>query len=307
MADDAPHARSHRPRHLETLGDLAVLPAAYVAAAAALLFLLSGLAIAPVAIAFVGLVAWAVYLFDRVKWRDAWIDPADLQAHPRRQALLLPHRTRWRVLALASLAIATGLGARLAPVGSPMPAAWPALLPAAAAIGAFLYGGRPRRRVARPKDRLWLKNAAVAASIASLCLGAVLASAGLADAPVDAIRALATEPIVFAALAIALRIGADAVWCDLDDAAADRRHRTASVPAIWGSGAAWASGLALAIGGAVLAIAAQPNAIGLAAAIAATAGSIALILARPATVRHLAELRLPVEAAIVLATGSLVG
>ena len=162
MADVPVQGRSAIARSLEPLGDLAVLPAAYVAAAAAMLFLLAGLAIAPEAIAFVGLVAWSIYLLDRVKWRDAWIDAADSDAHPRRQARLLPHRVRWRWIALASLVVATLLGTRLAPAGSPAFAAWPAAIPVAAAFGAFLYGGRPRRRLARPKDRIALKTAAVA-------------------------------------------------------------------------------------------------------------------------------------------------
>lgn len=305
MAEASDHGRSAIARSLELSGDLAVLPAAYVVAAAAMLSLLAGLAIAPDAIAFVGLVAWAIYLLDRVKWRDAWIDPADADAHPRRQARLLSHRIRWRLAAIASLAAATALGTGLAPSGSPTLAAWPAALPAAAALGAFLYGGRPRRRHARPKDRIALKNAAVAASIAALCLAAVLASAGLAEAPARAAEAIATRPIALATLAIALRVAADAVWCDLDDATSDRRHRTASVPAAWGDRAAWSIGLVLSLAGAAAAIAACPNAIGFTAAIAATIGSLAMIVRRPATVRDPAELRLPIEAAIVIAVGGL--
>ncbi|MGA1517517.1 MAG: hypothetical protein ACO396_07065, partial [Phycisphaerales bacterium] len=65
---------------LEALGDLALLPAIYVAAATALFAALTEATISPAAIAFAVLVAWAVYLLDRVKWRDAWLAPADAAA-----------------------------------------------------------------------------------------------------------------------------------------------------------------------------------------------------------------------------------
>ena len=291
-------------RSLETLGDLAVLPAVYVAAAAALLSLLAGTTIAPRTVAFVGLVAWAVYLLDRVKWRGAWIDAADAEAHPRRQRRLLRHRVRWRVLAVASLGAATLLGAGLAPSSSAF-AAWPATLPGAAAIGAFLYGGRPRLDRPRPKDRLAFKNAAVALAITALCVVAVATAAGWGDTPTTTLHAFARGPFLLASIAIALRVAADAVWCDLDDAASDRRHRTASVPAAWGDRTAWAFGLMLALAGASIAFAANPHPVGVAAAGAATAGSLALFIARPRTVRDLAEARLPIETAIVIAVGVL--
>ena len=61
----------------------------------------------------------------------------------------------------------------------------------------------------------------------------------------------------------------------------------------------------LALAGASIAFAANPHPVGVAAAGAAPAGSLALFIARPRTVRDLAEARLPIETAIVIADGVL--
>src|SRR3954454_9251554 len=43
----------------------------------------------------------AVYLLDRIKARDAWLDPADQEAHPARFQFLEQHGAAVRVLSLA--------------------------------------------------------------------------------------------------------------------------------------------------------------------------------------------------------------
>lgn len=279
------------------LGEVAVLPAIYAAAAAAVFAMLAELAIDPRGLAFVVLVAFAVYLLDRVKWRDGWIDPADLEAHPRRQQRLLRHRGGWRLLAAAALLAATVAGWWS---GESLATRWLAAVPAAAAFGAFLYGGRPRGSIARPKDLIWLKNLAVAAAIAALAIAATLAFRGEGVTPFEALDALAAPQLALAALAISARVAGDAIWCDLDDADADRHHRTESVPSRLGARAAWTMGLLACLAGAALAVAARPDAFGLTAAGMATIGSIALSLRRPSRVRDLAEARLAIEASVLV-------
>jgi len=290
---------------LAPFGDIALLPAAYVGAATWLFAMLSGLEVAPArlaaAVACAVLTAWAIYLLDRVKWRDAWLDPADPEAHPNRHALLWPRRRAIRIGCVAALAVAGGLGAVLGDSGAGVFGRWPAAIPAGAVVGAWIYAGRPRRERPRPKDRLLVKHAAVGAAIAGLAAALGLAAAERAATPwavLAAIAAIENTAVVSIAiaLALALRVAADAIWCDLDDAASDRRFGTVSLPARLGPSAAWAMGLVLiALGGGLAALAA-PDGRGAAWAIAAIAGGAWLAVRRPPRVRDLVELRLVVEA-----------
>ena len=286
---------------LAPFGDFALLPAAYVGAAAWLFAMLSGLEIASLrlaaAVACAVLTAWAIYLLDRVKWRDAWLDPADPEAHPDRHALLWPRRRAIRIGCVAALAVATGLGAALGDSEAGVFGSWPAAIPAGAVAGAWIYAGRPRRERPRPKDRLVAKHAAVGVAIASLATTLGLVAAGGAATPWAVFAAIEDPLVALVATAIALRIAADAIWCDLDDAASDRRFGTASIPARLGPSAAWATGLVLtALGGGLAALVA-PDGRGAAWAIAAVAGGAWLAVRRPPRVRDLVELRLVVEVA----------
>ncbi len=291
---------------LETLGQLAVLPAIYVAAATALLAVLADATIAPAAIAYSALVAWPVYLLDRVKWHDAWLDPADTAAHPRRQALLAPRRVAIRAMSVAMLAAASLLAWRFAASARPGLSALAISMPILAAIGAWIYAGRPRRRLPRPKDVLPLKSPAVGVAIAAFAAVATLAFEARNAANTSMFEIFAPPTLVLAAAAIAVRVAGDAIWCDLDDAESDRAHRTASVPAVLGASAGWWLGCGLALTGSALALAARPDAVGVTAATAASIGTIALWLQRPRPVRDRAELRLPIEAAIVLVVQALI-
>jgi 4-hydroxybenzoate polyprenyltransferase len=301
MAHASLPSRLDPRRMLEALGDLALLPAIYVAAATALFAALTEATISPAAIAFAALVAWPVYLLDRVKWRDAWLDPADAAAHPRRQALLHPRRVAIRAISLAMLGGASLIAWRLAPSPRSALSTFAIGLPMLAAIGAWVYAGRPRRQAPRPKDLLPLKSPAVGVAIAAFsCMVTLAFDPRLAS--IEAARDfVAQPPSLFALGAIALRVTGDAIWCDLDDAASDRRHRTASVPATCGVAAGWWIGGLLCVTGASLALAGRPDALGVTAASAAAIGTMALFLGRPTPARDLAELRLPLEAALVLA------
>src|SRR3954470_5753040 len=97
---------------LGRLGHLAVWAGLYVAAAGACFGQVAGLPGVGVSRAWwagVGF-AWAtaacVYLLDRVKARDVWLDPADREAHPERFAFL-SRRAWWVRFAAGALAAAS--------------------------------------------------------------------------------------------------------------------------------------------------------------------------------------------------------
>src|SRR5262245_41220741 len=56
------------------------------------------------------LTAAAVYLLDRVKLRDPWLDPADRAAHPNRFEFLARYAAKVRVLAAAMALASAALG-----------------------------------------------------------------------------------------------------------------------------------------------------------------------------------------------------
>lgn len=294
-----------RPRRLETLGDTAILPAVYVAAATWLLAQLAGLEVAPAklaaAIACAFLTALSIYLLDRVKWRDAWLDPADPEAHPARHDLLWPHRGRLRGVAALALVAAMGLAATLDDAAGPG-GWWPAAIPAAGVVGAWIYAGRPRRATPRPKDLLASKHAAVGIAIAAFAAVLALAAAGRAATPTMVAASLSDPAALLVTAAIALRVAADAIWCDLDDAAVDRRYGTASVPASLGARAAWRAGFTLLLVAGGLASTAtfagldRPDLRGPFWALVGLGGGALLAWRSPSRVRDLAEIRLPIEA-----------
>src|SRR5262245_35844690 len=89
-----PYTLTNLRSTLRVLAHLALWAACYVAAAVVCFAQMAGidsLVSRPDrvrAAAFSFLVAGAVYLLDRVKLRDAWLDPADSAAHPERFAFL---------------------------------------------------------------------------------------------------------------------------------------------------------------------------------------------------------------------------
>lgn len=218
------------------MAHLAAYAAAYVAASVVYLAQVSGAwadltwssRAALVLIAF--LTAVGTYLLDRVKVRDAWLDPADAIAQPERYELLASHTGACRGLLVACLAAAAGLGAWVH--------AGLALVPVVAAAGVVIYAGRPKGKGQRPKDVLIVKNLYVAAGIVGFACVLLL---GTVSPPTvhAALRWLTAPAMLFALATLGVRVAADAVLCDLDDTHADAAYGTHTLATRFGREAAW--------------------------------------------------------------------
>jgi 4-hydroxybenzoate polyprenyltransferase len=171
----------------------------------------------------------AVFLLDRVKLRDELLDPADALAEPDRVALLCRRPVAIRWLAGVMLVAGTALGVAGVPIGwGPLSVIVAGATPLVGAAGVVFYAGRPRGDRARPKDRLFVKNAFVATGIVGLSGGLVLAP-GLASG-----HETISPAVLFATGALAMRAFADAALCDLDDADADLAYATRTLPHLLG-------------------------------------------------------------------------
>jgi 4-hydroxybenzoate polyprenyltransferase len=245
--------------------------------------------------AFAFCTAMAVYLLDRVKLRDRWLDPADAQAHPDRFAFLSRHAAYVRVLALSLLAVAGALGTLLR--------FWGAVIPILAVLGVLLYAGRPRQGRPRPKDIILLKNAYVAAGITGFAALVLMISfppgdgAGALTTPVHR----AAVPLLLACAFLGARVFADAVVCDLDDEDSDRRHGTGTLPTHLGRSRAWNIAMVTRLVSAAMltVVPVFPWHARLAWAGVTIVSSVALRVADPIRVRDWVDARLPVEAIIV--------
>jgi len=241
--------------------------------------------------------ATGAYILDRVKLRDAWIDPADITAQPERYAFLVPRARFVRLAAVALLGAGALAGlfiSRYAPLSAGL-----------AALGVVAYALKPRRRQPRPKDIVWIKNLYVALGITSFAALAALAAAASRD-DFRAWLDLAHEHVralVAACSLVAARVLLDAALCDIDDEPADRAHRTHTFSTRWGPERAWSlTGLArIALIAITLAATPCPWRARLAWAIAMSVGTLALRLRRPERVRDPVDLRLFLEAAAVTA------
>lgn len=292
----------------------------YVAAAVVCFAQIAGLdALTPAparirAIAFASCLGSGVYLLDRVKLRDAWLDPADAAAHPGRFRFLAARTRPIRALIAMLLALAALAGARLAP--------WGAALPALACAGVLLYAARPRAVRPRPKDILGVKNLYVAVGITGFAFVTALAAASPANSPAEA-RALISAHGVALAISgahLLTRIFADAALCDLDDESADRIHGTRTLPGLLGRDRAWA--VAMLIRLSLASLLALPALVGrifpgahaiagaipprraLAWAAVTIASTVAMRLARPRRLRDLVDARFALEAALVTLAGT---
>lgn len=224
-----------------------------------------------------------LYLLDRVKAGDRWLDPADAEGQPVRHRFLLGHRRIVRMLAWATLALGAVAAAAIEPANL--------LLPPVGVAGVLLYGSVRRGRN-RPKDVILLKNLAPASAIAGLSLILAFESPARGAAPPPRAWALVGTGLLLAVLA-------DAMLCDLDDIDADRRSATGTVPVRFGARLAWNAALALhgLAGGAVLAAGGPPE-VACAWAVAGVALTSFLRLLRPAQLRDLVDLKLPAVALI---------
>lgn len=284
---------------------LAFWAAAYVTAGVVCAAQLLGVAhhLAPAALLYAWSTALFAYLLDRVKVRDAWMDPADRLAHPKRYAYLHEHRhaARWIMLGAAGVSLLTGW------VLHPIAAAGTV----ATVLGVLAYAGRPRTAGAGPriKDRFIVKNLFVGVGIAGFAV--LIASLVAVDRAQDAgaesvahlVKRLANAPLgpalTFAYLT--LRVYADAVLCDIDDEEADRVHDTRTLPTRFGGERAWVAAmwLRLALAASLLCWPAGPFAARVAWAVVSAAGTVMLRWWRPQKVRDLVDARFGIEAACV--------
>ena len=298
---------SRRPSHLpkasvvSPLGYIALWAGLYVVGSLVFLAQISGLddhihaATKFAAVAFTFCTATGVYLLDRVKLRDAWLDPADAHAHPRRFNFVSSYAGILRIVMLLLLAIAAALGWLLM--------RWGALIPPLAAIGVFVYAGRPRDQRPRPKDVMLLKNLYVALGITGFALLISLAAVK-PHAEIAALAAIARHHLLILSLAsahLAVRVFADAVLCDLDDEDADRRFGTETLPIHLGRTNAWNTALAIRLCAAVFlaAIPILPLGPRLAWAGVTVISSLTLRFAAPPRLRDWVDARFAIEAAIV--------
>ncbi|MFZ2872924.1 MAG: UbiA family prenyltransferase [Phycisphaerales bacterium] len=290
---------------IRAIAHLAVWAAVYIAAAVVCAAQLLGAphALTPGILLFAWSTALLAYLLDRVKLRDAWLDPADEQAHPDRYAFLFTHRHAARALMAVAGAVSLISGWMLHPIA--------AAGTGATVAGVLLYAGRPRAPGggARLKDRFIIKNLFVGAGIAAFAmLIVVLAAERAAGGRSMDLREL--WPLPFPPLTLALtlayltlRVYADAVLCDIDDEPADRANDTRTLPTRIGGEDAWraAMWLRLALAASLLCWPVGPFTARAAWAGCSAAGTIALRWWRPRRIRDLVDARFGLEAACVWA------
>lgn len=237
----------------------------------------------------------SVYLLDRVKLGDRFLDPADTLAHPARFTYLWARRRTLRLAICVLGAAGVIAGWLLHPLL--------ALVVAGAHVGVLLYAGlppKPGRRPRRVKDVLIIKNVAVGAGISVFATCLLLVARAPDLSTLDAWLAGA-RPLWIPALAVALIATADAVLCDLDDVPTDQRYGTQTIPGRSTTRLAWVASLTTQILAGALAILLArraPESIALAIAIPATTAM--LWVWSPPAVRDLVDLRLPIFAGLAL-------
>ncbi len=275
-------------RALDIAGYLAVWPALYLWAAASMFADLAGLP-RPEATASIFLMALAmsVYLVDRVKLADRFLDPADADTHPARHAWLWKHRVLARGLAGAAAVIASAAGFMLHPAlaGGPL----------VGQVAVFAYSGLPPgtpSRFARLKDIPLVKNLA--------------ASLGLTTISVLAVRhmgepAFALEDFAPAAV-VAILVFADCMLCDVGDARGDGLHGTRTIPVIFGTGVGRAAASVLVVAAGCWAWGLSPDA-GSRWALAVLGSQVALLVLPESLIRNWTDLRLPILAGLLLLAG----
>lgn len=242
--------------------------------------------------AFAVCTASAVYLLDRVKLRDAWLDIADAHAHPDRFTFVTTHSTALRAVMFVLLSLAAWLGARFIH--------WGALIPLLAVVGVHIYAGRPRARKPRPKDIVLIKNLYVALGITGFAVLLSLA-ASRPSAYLVSLWNVAVDhalPMTLASIHLVLRVFADAALCDLDDAEADRRFGTRTLVGELGRNRAWniAFAIRVVISVALVFVKCLPFTPRLVWAGITIVSSVTLRIAAPSKVRDVVDARFAFEA-----------
>ncbi len=284
-------------RIFTTLGHLAVWNALYAAALLLAAGQLLNLAHELLALTGAFFLALGVFLLDRVKPRDADLDPADEAANPARYAF---HRAHAKTLrAFIAICVMTGAACMLL-AHRPIAAALALLAP----IGVLVYGTlRPPGGV-RVKDRPVRKNLSVALALA--CFALMIALAPSLHVSPSPLPALAPAVACFSVW-IVLVVFADAALCDLDDAPSDAAFGTRTLANTLHPRRLWFIAL-------VLQVAAAPFAFWAAAlsgsnlpgavacwAIAPPLTTLAMCAIKPKRVRDIVDARFALVALIALA------
>lgn len=289
------------------LSHLAIWPGMYVGSGVAFVAQVAPASSSPTAVGigrwwavlvFAFLTGVGTYLLDRVKLRDSWLDPADREAHPSRYGFIAGHSRAVRVLAFGCL------GGAVVVAWARASQHWLLGIPVASAIGVVVYAARPRRVRARLKDLLIVKNAYVAGGISAFAVVVVWCWFHAGVARLGEVWAV----LVFAAGALFVRVFADAVLCDLDDEAADRRFGTSTLPTMIGHRRAWDGAMLLRLGLALGLIVTPigPERARVAWGVVTAVSSVGLRVARPRKLRDWVDLRFALEAmavAMVLSLG----
>jgi len=279
-------------RAFAAAGHLAVWVGFYFAAAYASAAFLLGKAVQINALFAAFCAGVGLYLLDRLKLHDGLLDPADLAADKQRHGFLRSRSRALRVTAWCVLALGTVLVVSIRPAD--------AVLPLVGILGVLSYSHAPKSR-RRPKDVLLLKNLMPGVAIGGL--GVILAAQSPALAAHSAGRDRSLVALaVFVVLVLV--VAADAMLCDLDDVAADRSARTATVPVQRGAAATWNIALAMHTCAGALAIGIGVRQSVLVEAAAWTAANLGLTvllrLIRPARIRDLVDLKLPAATLIAV-------
>jgi len=255
--DDVPHgtiAAAQNP--LQIVGHLAIWATGYSVGVAIILGEFLVRPIGFLALAYVALCAHSGYLFDRVKFRDADLDPADLMADPDRHLFLRRFSRSIRILMVVEWIGAVAVGGVISPVLG-------AVVIGGIVAGYVYSGWRPMAggRWVRLKDIAGFKAVMVGGAVVGLGLIAVLG-----EALPRSFGALGRVGDVAGGVPWILIVGmlvmvcGDAVICDLDDQESDEKYRTRSLPVMIGMrrSALVASGL-LVTGGLMVALDAGEN------------------------------------------------
>jgi hypothetical protein len=270
---------------IEAVGYLAVWAGLY--AVGCVLFVCGVLGVSvqwrPLVIAM--LVTTGTYLLDRLGGWSARPDRADLASVPARVRFLRRRMPRPRTVAVGLLVLGLALAST---------EGWlVVVMVPAAVVGMMVYGHLPHG--GRLKDRLLLKNAAVAVSMTGMAVVLVLAAA----APIDPLAWFIAGGLLL------LHVLAGAMLCDLDDRKADHRHGTRTLPNAVGPAATWwvADVLVLAAGGLLL-LANHRGWVhassGTGLAVLPLAAVLVLHAWRPAAVRDLVDLAFPLSVVLAM-------
>jgi 4-hydroxybenzoate polyprenyltransferase len=280
------NAQTEPPGLLARAGHLALWIGLYFAGAYLSAAILLVRQVSPLAIVGSFLTGVGLYLLDRVKVRDSFLDPADLVGQPERHGFLHGRRSRVRALAWGTLAAGTVALARIHPLNL--------LLPPVLIGGVIIYASIRRERP-RPKDVLLLKNLLPGGAISVLAVALAWESPAR-HTPPEASHAAGVL------LGLVLAVTADAMLCDLDDIAVDRRFGTQTLAARYGRRTTWTAAMSIhAAACATLVLAGHASgALEVAATWAAADLAVtgALWAIDPPSVRDLIDGRLPIVALI---------